>query len=205
MKNNSVFLNYIKKNRVTFIILIFFLVVGLVIGISFINNSTEDQKNEINEYVNQAVQNIKNSEGINRTFLLFQSLKNNTLLVLLIWFLGCTFFGSILVCLVIGYKGFSLGYTFSAFIACLGIKNGTIFSVLSLIFQNVIIIPTTILLAQSGIKLFQNLKKNRYVNIRNELIRHSILMLICETFMCVASIFEVYISTNLLIFFKNFL
>lgn len=59
-------------------------------------------------------------------------------------------------------------------------------------------------LSNSGIKLYKNLRQDKYVNIKLELIRHTIIMLITLIVAIVASFVEVYISTNFLIFFKKF-
>ena len=106
--------------------------------------------------------------------------------------------------MVILYKGFSVGYTISAIIASLGIKGGSVFVFSALLLQNIIFLPGIFVLAESGIKVYTRIIKNNS-NIRNELIRHLIIMLIIFVISVISSIVEVYISTNLLIFFKNFI
>ena len=78
---------------------------------------------EISSYVNSLKENIKTSEGINKTVILRQSIKQNLMFVSMIWFLGCTLLGSFLIYLAIFYKGFSIGYTASAILATLGVKT----------------------------------------------------------------------------------
>lgn len=60
------------------------------------------------------------------------------------------------------------------------------------------------MLSNSGIKLYQNLKQDKYVNMKLEFIRHTVILLITLVVAIVASFIEVYISTNFLIFFKKF-
>ena len=95
----------------------------MILGIAFINNANEAQIEEIYSYVNSLKDNIKSSENINKTVLLIQSIKQNMLFVVIIWFLGCTILGSFLIYVAIIYKGFSIGYTVSAIIATLGAKS----------------------------------------------------------------------------------
>ncbi len=59
-------------------------------------------------------------------------------------------------------------------------------------------------LSNSGIKLYKNLRQDKYVNMKLEFIRHTVIMLITGVVAIVASFVEVYISTNFLIFFKKF-
>lgn len=60
------------------------------------------------------------------------------------------------------------------------------------------------MLSESGIKLYKNLKQSQYVNIKFELVRHTIIALIASVVAIVASFIEVYASTNFLIFLKEF-
>ncbi len=60
------------------------------------------------------------------------------------------------------------------------------------------------MLSNSGIKLYKNLRQDKYVNMKVEFLRHTIIMLITLVVSIMASFIEVYISTNFLIFFKKF-
>lgn len=203
MKKKSVFLDYIKNNRKTFFCLILFFLIGIILGIVFINNTDEAQKQQICLYVNSLKDNIKKSDNINRTLLLTQSIKQNMIFVFIIWFLGLTILGSFLIYAIILYKGFSIGYTISAIIATLGVKNGAFFSILSLLMQNIIFLPAIFLLSESGIRLYKNLKEKTYINMRKEFIRHSVVGISALVLSILTSFVEIYISTNFLIFFKE--
>lgn len=204
MKKQSVLLEYIIKNKKTFFIISGLFIIGVFLGINFINHASSDQIEEIKKYVDTLIQNIKSYEQINKTDLLVQSIVQNILCILLIWFLGCTIIGSIFIFVAIIYRGFSLGYTISAIIACLGIKEGSIFSITALLAQNIFILPAFFILSESGIKLYNGIRKH-CINLKLEVIRHTIIMLICAVIVIIASFIEVYFSTNLLIFFKDFL
>lgn len=119
------------------------------------------------------------------------------------WLLGCTIIGNIFVYFAILYKGFSIGYTISAIISALGAKSGIIFVFASLLIQNIIFLPAIFILAESGIKLYIRITKN-LINVKQELLRHTLIMLIVLILVVISSIVEVYLSTNLLIFLKNF-
>lgn len=120
--NKSVFSYYLKNNKKSFFMLMLLFCFGIMGGIAFINHANEIQTEEICSYVNSLKENIKNSDAINKTLILTQSIKQNLAFVILIWFLGCTILGSFLIYIAIIYKGFSIGYTVSAMLATLGIK-----------------------------------------------------------------------------------
>lgn len=119
-------------------------------------------------------------------------------------YFGCTIIGSFFIYIVILYKGFSLGYTISSIIAVLGVKNGSLFALLALLFQNLIFIPAIFLLSISGIDLYDKLKSH-CINLKIEVIKHTLIMFITLLLSVISSIIEVYVSTNLLIFLKEFL
>ncbi len=204
MKKQSILVEYIMKNKKNFGIILILFFIGIIGGIFFINNANISQIEEIKQYVIKLVDNIKTYGDINRTDILIQSIKQNVWSMLLIWFLGCTIIGSIFIFIAIIYKGFSLGYTISAIIACLGIRKGSTFAIAALLAQNIIFLPAFFILSESGIKLYKGICKHN-IDLKVEVIRHSIVMLISLFLVIISSFTEVYISTNLIIFLKDFI
>lgn len=202
MRGKSVLYNYLITNKKSFLIILAVFFIGMLSGIFVINHTAENEIVEINSYINSICENLQSTESINRTECLLKSIKQNVFFVLLMWFLGCTVIGNIFVYVCILYRGFSLGYTISAIIATLGAQSGSIFVFSSLLIQNVIFIPAIFILAESGIKLYIRITKN-LINVKQELLRHTAIMLIALALVVFSSIVEVYLSTNLLIFFKK--
>ena len=202
MRGKSVLYNYLISNKKSFLIILGVFFIGMLLGIFVINHTGENEIIEINSYINSICENLQNTEVINKTECLFNSIKQNVMFVLLMWFLGCTIIGNIFVYVCILYRGFSLGYTISAIIATLGAQSGTVFVFSALLLQNIIFIPAIFMLAESGIKLYIRITKN-LINVKQELLRHTLIMLITLTLVVFSSILEVYLSTNLLIFLKK--
>lgn len=204
MKKKYILKNYLQKYKKEYILLCSTLIIGFIFGILFIQKGNEGEITNINAYIQSLITNIKTAEGINKAVLLLESLKNNCIFILIVWFLGCTVIGSFLIYLACLYKGFSLGYTIAAVFTSLGFKTGAIFTASTMLLQNIVLFIAIFLIANSGIQLYLNIKKN-CVNIKIELLRHSIIMLISLMLSVIASFIEVYISTNILIFLKDFL
>ena len=198
----KILLEYYLSNKKNFIILLIIFFIGFTIGIVSINSLQIHQKDEIYDEITNLRAIIKESESINYNELLFLSIKKHIITILIIWFLGCTIIGGFFIYITIAYEGFKLGYTISAFIAVLGIRDGLAISIISLLLQNIIYILALFLIAQRGIKLYSGIMK-RCINIRKELLAHTIIMLISVLLSCFSSVIEVYISTNLLMFFKE--
>ena len=65
-------------------------------------------------------------------------------------------------------------------------------------------LPAFFILCESGIKLYNGIRKH-CINLKLEVVRHTIIMLISMTLAVISSFVEVYASTNFLIFLKDFL
>lgn len=148
-----ILVEYIIRNKKNFIIIVVLFCIGIAVGILFVNNSNEFQKQELNSYITSLIEKIKKTDNINNLELLLLSIKENVSIILIIWFLGCTIIGGIFIYLAIIYKGFTIGYTISALIAVLGIKQGIIISIIALLLQNIIFLPAFFLIAENRNKI----------------------------------------------------
>ena len=203
-KSRKLFISHLSKYKKEYTLIAIFVAIGFILGVIYIQKGSESELTSINSYIQTLISNIKNAEGINKALLLLESLKNNCIFIILILFLGCTIIGSFFIYLACLYKGFSLGYTVAAIFASSGIKTGIIFVLSTMILQNIILFMAIFLIANSGIQSYVNIKRN-IVNLKVELFRHSLIMLISLVLSVIASFIEVYISTNFLIFLKDFL
>lgn len=197
-KSIQVLEEYVKNNIKEYIIIIIIFLIGVFLGVMFINNVGEAQKEEITGYVNTYLEAFKQKE-IDYTQQLRNNIKENIILVLIMWFAGSTVIGIPIVLGIIGFRGFCLGYAISSFTYVLGTTKGVTFSVVALILQNIIFIPAILSLGVSCLKLYQSiLKDKRRENVKVEIIRHtifSVIMLIC---IIISAVLEAEISTRLL-------
>ena len=196
---------HIVRNVKIYSILIIIFLLGLIIGIIVVNNSSESQETEITSYINNFVTEIKNGSKLDYFKLLKTSIGNNLLFIFLLWFMSSTVIGIPIVYGVIGYKGFCMGYTISSVVLALGTGKGISFVLSSMLLHNIIFIRCLLSLAASGINLYKSIiKDRRKENIKIEIIRHTIFCLIMLVIMAVGSLIETYISSNLLISIVNY-
>ncbi len=194
---NSI-LQHIKDNIKAYFLVAIVLLIGIVLGVSFVNNLQENQSQEVQSYIQQFVETLKNGTNIDTGKLLSNSLRNNLILAIVMWFAGSTVIGIPIVLGIVGYRGFCLGYTVSSLIATLGTGKGSIFFITSMLLQNLILIPCMLALAVSGIKLYKSiLKDKRKENIKGEIIRHTLFSVMMLIFLVIASFLEAYVSSNL--------
>lgn len=190
---------HIHENLKEYILVMILFIIGIILGVMFVNNINEEQIGEVEQYINQFVTSIKGEYQIDTVELLKESLLDNLKLVLIMWFIGSTVIGIPIVLGMVVFRGFCLGYTVSASIAILGIQNGIIFFLSSIFLQNLIFIPLLLVLAVSGINLYKSIMRDkRKENIKLEIIRHTIYSILIFFLLIIKSVIEVYISANLL-------
>ena len=81
----------------------------------------------------------------------------------------------------------------------MGTGKGILFILVALLLQNIIFIPAIIAIGVSGFKLYKSIIKDRNKdNIKIEVLRHTIFSTIMLVLLCIASIIEIFISTNIL-------
>ena len=197
--------NVIKYFKEYLIVTVCF-IIGIIAGVVFINNLSDNQSNEITTYVNSFIDTLKSGVSFDYLELLKNSIIQNSILVLILWFVGATLIGIPLVFAIIVFRGFCLGYTVSAIVHILGTSKGIVFILTSVFLQNIIFIPAVIALAVSGIRLYQTVVKNRNSeSIKFAILKHSIFSIVILILLIISSLIEVFCSTNLLVLCVNWL
>ena len=198
---NKVLLNYVKNNKKLFLRLLFFILIGIIIGVIYFNVVLEDvEREEISVFVLNTRTRLKENVGLDYIKLLINSIKKNTSYILLIGILGLFVFGNLLVYIILIFKGVSLGFTISTFLYSFSLSLDFCMLIILCIFQNIIIIPSILLISEKSEKLSKSIKEKR-INLRDELCKHIIIMSILIILSLLVSLIEIYISMNFLIAF----
>ena len=107
-KLKQIMLAHIENNIRNYVIISIIFLIGIVIGVIFINNSSETQSTEIINYITSFSNNLKENQNINNLLLLKDSIKKNVLLAVLLWFMGSTIIGISIVYIIVCFRGFCL-------------------------------------------------------------------------------------------------
>lgn len=199
INTKKIIYNHILNNSKEYIIVTLVFIIGIFLGVMFINNTNELQMSEISSYINSFIDKLKITEHIDSLNILKTSILNNILLAIAIWFFGTTVIGIPVVFGIVLYRGFCLGYTVAAIVSMLGLTKGIVFIIVTLLLQNIIFIPTLLALAVSGFKLYKSIVKDRRKeNIKLEVLRHTIFSCIMLLLLCISSFIEIAASTNIL-------
>ena len=192
---------HVVNNKKEYVIVSILFVIGIFLGVFFINNVGQEPKTLITEYLNQFIEKLKSTEDLNLVELLKTSIGQNIILAISLWFFGTTIIGIPVVFGIVAYRGFCLGYTIAACISIMGISKGIIFVLILLLLQNLLVIPAILALSVSGIKLYKSIMKDKTKeNVKPEMLRHTAFSLIMLVVLIISSIIEIFISTNILKF-----
>ncbi len=188
---------HVINNKKEYAILFLIFIIGIFSGVFFINHIQEQAKTEITNYLNQFIEKFKSLENIDHIELFKNSVIQNGILAITIWFFGTTVIGIPVVFGIILYRGFCLGYTISLCITIMGLGKGLSFVFITLFLQNILFIPAILALAVSGVKLYKSIVKDkRKENIKLEILRHTMFSIIMLIIVIISSAVEIFMSTN---------
>ena len=180
-------LEYIKKYKLTYIGIIIVFIVGILIGIIVSFKTSESDKIEIREYIENTLE-IANE---NKQEIFINTFAQNVKFSLIIWLFGCTIIAGFTIYILMIYKGFLIGYIIAILLNIFGTSQGLIYSVKLLIIQNIIFLPILFLLATSGIRLCKGIIK-KDIDLKYEFLRHCIILIVSLIIAIIVSCLEAY-------------
>ncbi len=190
---------HIFNNKKEYMIVSLLFIIGIFLGVLFVNHVQEAQKLEITTYLSTFMDKMKNTENLNHMELLKNSMGQNIMLAIILWFFGTTVIGLPVVFGLVLYRGFCLGYTIAVCITIMGLPQGILLVLILLLLQNILFIPAILALAVSGFKLYKSIIKDRNKeNVKIEVVRHTIFSLIMLLVLVLSSVIEIFLSTNIL-------
>ena len=180
-----------------YIILTIVFMIGISSGAITINMINAEQKRELVKFL-QSFFKLINEDEIDNILLIKQSFKNNLQTFVLLWFLGISIIGIPLVIALVLLRGFAIGFTVGFAVKELGLK-GVVFSVFSIVPQNIIFIPwiiisSTFTLIFSIRFIKDKLTKNSKGTYINSVMMYTLIMSILFIISLSGTIIEAYIS-----------
>lgn len=205
----KIFISYAIDNlrEITIITLIMF--IGLIIGVIYINNMSNENRSNVKNHINELLDYVEESNDENKVVdsfeILKSNLKRNLIFILLLGLFSSCLIGIPIMYVMILGKTFSLGYTMSAVIASIGTKGGIIFICSSMVLHNIIFLIGIYLVSISGKNLYKEVLGERRENIKYNILKHMIFIIIGLAFAIIAALIETFISNSLFLMCKKYI
>lgn len=204
---NRSIVKHIQENMLIYFTVLLFFMIGISSG-AFITKALSDVENkELIDYIENFFK-ILNTKEINNYLILKQALISNLKMALLIWILGVTIIGIPIILLLVLIRGFIIGFTVGFFIKQMKLK-GLVFSIFSMLPQNILIVPGIILIGVTSISfsimLIKSRRKNGYGNILNQFFIYSTSISIIYLIISLGCFVEAYISPLFIKLLSNYM
>ncbi|WP_461204374.1 stage II sporulation protein M [Clostridium sp. DL1XJH146] len=192
-----------EENTFLYIITLICFCTGIVLGIYSVKYMGVYEKTDLCNYILDFFNKLKDS-NISSNGIFLQTIKNNLIIIIIIWFLGLTIIGTPIILLLNLFKGFSFGFSIGFVLNQMGTK-GIWLAVINIVPQNLIYLPciviSSVLAMDFSIKL---LNMNSYKSGKNCVVSsvtsYTFNFLIITLIMFIGFFFEAYIAPNIMKF-----
>lgn len=140
----------LKENKITFLWVLLFFLVGIVLGSYTVYYMSDFNRVEITTYFNNFLE-FLGGNSVAYTSILVDSIKSILPMVVIIVLLGYTAVGTPIILMMDLAKGYVIGFTFSLIVSMLGSK-GIMLVLSGLMLQNLIFIPIIMLISVLAIR-----------------------------------------------------
>ena len=185
--------NYFFQNRIEYLKVFMVFIIGIVISIMIVNQSNNDQKKEIKDYIDNKIELVKVNNYENKMEVFKNSLLRNLKNYILIVLLASSIIGLPIVYFIVIKKAFSIGYTAASIFATQNTRTAIIFICNSILF----------IVLVSGVLFTKAFFERR--NLKFEVFRYMFFALIGLILIIVSSLCEAYISINFLYLLKKYI
>ncbi|NWQ39884.1 stage II sporulation protein M [Bacillus sp. EB106-08-02-XG196] len=138
--------SYFREHSSIFLFIVILFLMGVIFGAIVVNSMSITQKEDLFYYLSQFFGQILNGKVAENNDLFAQSFLHNSKFIGLIWILGISIIGLPVILILLFIKGLVVGFTVGFLVSQLGLK-GFLLAFVSILPQNLIIIPVFILMA----------------------------------------------------------
>ncbi|NLP13401.1 MAG: stage II sporulation protein M [Clostridium sp.] len=160
-KIRGVLSSHINNNINTYFFLLLMFVAGVSAGAFTVNGLSSIQKSELTNFFQGFLELFKH-QRVDSNEIMRISIIDNIKIVAVLWGLGVTIIGIPFIYFLIGVRGFTTGFTSGFIIYILGFK-GVIFTILTILPKEIIIVPCIIALGVNGINFSVNIIKSKSI------------------------------------------
>ncbi|MDM5189800.1 stage II sporulation protein M [Bacillus sp. DX4.1] len=195
-------ISHIQENSSLYIFVSVLLLMGVVFGAILVNSLQVNQKQDLSFYLSRFFGQVSKGEFAIAGEMFRESYFSLLKYIGFIWILGISIIGLPLIFLLLFLKGVVVGFTVGFLVSQHG-WNGLLLAFVSVLPQNLIIIPTFLVMTTIAASFSLRMIRHQFIRKVNEpllpmLIRYTCFFLIIGVVLAVASSIEAYASPVLM-------
>jgi len=194
--------SYFREHSSIFLFVVVLFLMGVIFGAIVVNSMSITQKEDLFYYLSQFFGEISNGKVAASNDLFLQSFFHNSKFIGLMWILGISIIGLPIILILLFLKGMVVGFTVGFLVSQMG-WNGFLLAFVSILPQNLIIIPVFIIMAAFSVIFSLRMIKKQFFKKYGQPImpffkRYIFTLIGAVIFICAASGIEAYISPLLM-------
>lgn len=198
----KVALTHFRENSSVYIFVIVLFLMGVIFGAVIVNSMSFTQKEDLFYYLSQFFGQMSDGKESNANTIFFQSILHNSKYIGLMWLLGISIVGLPVILILLFMKGMVVGFTVGFLVNQMGWK-GFLLSFVSILPQNIIIIPVFIIMAVITITFSIQMVRRQFMKKISTpmlplLSKYFVTLFVAIVCISVAAAVEAYLSPSLL-------
>jgi stage II sporulation protein M len=161
-KYQNVAANHLREYSSIYLFVVVLFLMGVIFGAVIVNSLSFTQKEDLFYYLSQFFGQAAEGEVNAARDLFLQSFFHNSKFIVLIWILGISIIGLPIILIMLFIKGVTVGFTVGFLVNQMG-WNGFLLSFVSILPQNLIIIPVFIIMAALSVMFSLRMIRNQFM------------------------------------------
>ncbi|QOR65352.1 stage II sporulation protein M [Cytobacillus suaedae] len=195
-------ITHIREHSSIYIFITVLFLMGVIFGAIVVNSLNFSQKQDLYYYLSRFFGQVSEGSFANSTDMFKQSFLHNIKYVGLMWILGISIIGLPVILVLLFLKGVVVGFTVGFLVNQMGF-DGFILSFVSVLPQNLLIIPAFIVIGTVAVAFSLKMIRQQFMKRANEpifplLTRYAMLMVGVAFVLMTASAFEAFASPTLM-------
>lgn len=199
IKQGNILTRHISEHKMIYILLVLLFIIGFIIGSINAAFVREEVKTESQNYILEFVESLKTQE-IDNEILFLESINANIKPIIYIMLFGLVIIGIPFIFIYLGIYSYSIGFTVTSILSSLGASKGIAFIFTLMIPQEIILIPTIMIVAVNAILFSKVILDMNTRNVKAEFLKYAFVFVIGILISVGISLFETYVGSNLIKF-----
>ena len=186
-----------ENNFWILLVIMLFLTIGIILGTYMVKYMGNDNLKALDDYLSVFLQGLRDKSFSGKN-LFMEAIRNNVIIIIIIWSSGFTILGTPIVLLTNLLKGFTFGFSLAVIITAGG-ENSLVLSILSLVPQNIIYIVGMVIISVYSVRTSLDKLKHKVFKVNSSdggitLANYLYCLLFVLLFMTIGFIVEAYIT-----------